>query len=140
MRARSLDIDQFAGARHGVSNGVVGIGEPVSRKPESLSEAILLSSDEHGEKAGRMLVRFAELPPDTMVWTQTGPEEFRLGRIRGDWFHDDSLSARATGIANARPAEWLDRIFGPGDTPLAVIDSFGRGGRNFQRIRNQARD
>ncbi|MGK2932233.1 MAG: GAF domain-containing protein [Solirubrobacterales bacterium] len=134
MRARDRDESQFAGARFGVGRGLVGIGDHLPEPPANLDDAVAAAGIEHGEKAGRMLSRFADLPKGTFVWTQTGDREFRLGRIIGDWAYDDSASAREVGIHHVRPTDWLDEKFDLARTPLAVIDTFARGGRNFQRI------
>lgn len=134
MRARSLDRGQFEGAAHGVAASVVGIGDRLDRPPGSLSAAILAATAEHGEKAGRMLARFAGLPDGSLVWAQTGETEFRLGALDGPWRYDDSPAARRTGIHHVRPAQWLPARFGPEAVPGAVLDAFARGGRNLQRI------
>ena len=53
----------------------------------------------------------------------------------GDTTH--SASASAVGIHHVRPALWLHRVFGPDEIPAAVVATFARGGRNFQRIHDQ---
>jgi hypothetical protein len=120
MRARELDIEAGAGAEFGVEHGVVGIG------PGS------------GPKAERMLERFAALPDGAFVWTRTTHGAFHLGRIAGPLRRDDSPAAREIGIHHVRPAEWLDRPFGPDEVPPAVAATFARGGRNFQRVHGDA--
>lgn len=134
MRARSVDAGRFAGATHAVERSLIGTGEPLSRVPADLDEAVLAAIDELGEKSGRMLARFADLPDSSLVWTQTAEDEFRLGRIAGPWRYDESLPARRTGIHQVRPARWLPERFDPGSTPAGVIEVFRRGGLNLQRI------
>ena len=119
MRARDRDSPAGAGAEHRVEHGLVGIG------------------DAHGEKAGRMLQRFAELPDDTFVWTR-GESAYFLGRIAGPWRYDDSPAAHEVGIHHVRPALWLARPFGEHEVPGAVADTFARGGRNLQRIHGES--
>ena len=133
MRARDRDLPQFDGATHGVANDLVGIGDALAVPPKTLDEAILAAADAHGDKAGRMLARFADLPDGVFVWTQTGDDEFRLGMIDGPWRYDDSKAARAVGLHHVRPATWLPGKFGTRQTPGAVVDTFARGGKNFQR-------
>jgi hypothetical protein len=120
MRARDRDLPLGAGARFGVARGVVGIGETP------------------GEKGARMLHRFAGLEEGAFVWTRTGEDEYRLGRIAGPWRHDDSEAAREVGIHHVRPADWLDRPFTAAEIPEAVAATFARGGRNFQRTHSEA--
>jgi hypothetical protein len=116
MRARDRDAPAFAGAEHGVDSGLVGIGAG------------------QGAKADRMLRRFAELPDGTLVWTRTGEGRYALGRIDGPLRYDDGAAARAVGIDHVRPVRWLSRSFGPDEVPVAVAETFARGGRNLQRI------
>jgi hypothetical protein len=115
MRARDLDVPAGAGARFGVENGRVGIGTG------------------QGDKAERMLRRFAGLPEGTFVWTRTEDGFYWLGRIAGPCRYDDSPSAREVGIHHVRRTRWLDRPFGEDEVPPAVAATFARGGRNLQR-------
>ena len=119
MRPRDRDAPQGAGAEFGLEHSLVGIG------------------DVRGAKGERMLRRFADLPDGSLVWTRASDGSYRLGRIAGACRHDDSPAARAVGIHNVRPATWLDRPFGDDEVPTAVIDTFARGGRNFQRTHDE---
>jgi hypothetical protein len=115
MRARERDdVPAGAGAEFGLRAGVVGIGP------------------------GRGLERFAALPGGTFVWTRDTAGLFHLGRISGPLRRDDSGPARAVGIEHVRPAAWLDRPFGEPEVPPGVAATFARGGRNFQRTRDEA--
>lgn len=137
MRARDRDLDQFEGSRFGVESGLVGTGDRLESVPADLDEALMAATTQHGLKSGRMLERFAGLPEDVFVWTQTGPDEYRLGKIRGSWRYEDSAAARKAGIHHVRPAEWLERSFPASEIPDAVADTFARGGRNFQRTNDE---
>lgn len=134
MRARSVDEDEFDGASAGVARGIAGIGEPLGQPPANEDEAVLMTREEHGEKAGRMLDRFISLPSGTLVWTRTADDEFRLGSLTGCWRYVDPRGR--FGISNVRPADWLERTFDIAATPAGVVHTFDRGGRNFQRIRD----
>lgn len=134
MRARDRDLPPGAGADHGVRHGIVGTGDVLQPAPGSLEAAIAAAADRHGEKAGRMLRRFAGLPDGVFVWTRTSEGAHRLGRIAGPWTYDDSPAAAAVGIHHVRPARWLERTFDDDEVPAAVAATFGRGGRNLQRI------
>jgi len=137
MRPRDRETGPFDGARHGVARGLVGIGFAIEPPPATLDEAIIAVHARHGAKAGRMLASFAEKSPEGYVWTRTGEDEFRLGRICGPWRYDDSPEARATGIRHVRAAEWLPEPFGTAETPAAVVETFARGGRNFQQTHDE---
>jgi hypothetical protein len=119
MRARDRDVAAGVGALHGVAHGLVGIGDV-------------------GERAGRMVRRFADLPEGTFVWTRVPDGSYRLGRIAGPWRYDDSPSAGAVGIHHVRSARWVDRPFSEDDVPTAVAETFARGGGNLQRIHSVA--
>jgi len=135
MRARDRDdVPAGAGATSAVERGLVGIGDALSAVPASLGDAVLAATREHGEKAGRMLLRFAELAAGDFVWTRTADGAYRLGRISGPWRYDDTDAARRVGIHYVRDAEWDPRPFAEDEVPPAVAATFARGGRNLQRI------
>lgn len=119
MRARDLDVPPGAGAEYGLTHDVVGIGPG------------------RGDKAARMLHRFAMLPDGVFVWTRDRAGRFHLGRLAGEMREDGSADARAVGITHVRPAEWLDRSFDETQVPAAVTRTFARGGRNLQRTHDE---
>jgi predicted Mrr-cat superfamily restriction endonuclease len=90
----------------------------------------------YGEKAGRMLRHFADLPNGTLVWTRTSDGMYHLGRATGPYRYDASPAADSVGIHHTRPARWLQRAFAEHEIPAAVADAFARGGRNLQRTRD----
>ena len=137
MRARTLDLPAGSGAEPAVERGLVGIGEPLPAAPRALDEAVAALGDRFGQKAARLLEAFAGVPDGAFVWTRTGDGRFRLGRLDGPWRYDSSADARRTGIAHVRPADWLERPFGPDEVPGAVAATFARGGRNFQRTHGE---
>ena len=115
MRARDLEVPAGAGAEYGVAAGVVGIGPG------------------RGEKAARMLHRFATLPAGAFVWTRDRAGIYHLGRIAGDLREDRSPGALAVGIVYVRDTEWIARGFPESEVPTAMARTFARGGRNLQR-------
>jgi hypothetical protein len=135
MRPRDRDAH---GADLGVERGLVGIGDVLASVPDSLEEAVAAATRAHGEKASRMLRRFAALPDGVLVWTRDSGGGYWLGRIEGPWRYDDSRAAHATGIHHVRPARWRPGPFGEPDVPAAVAATFARGGRNLQRIDDRA--
>lgn len=115
MRARGLDLPAGAGAEYGIAHSLVGIGAG------------------RGEKAARMVHRFATLPDGVFVWTRDRRGAYHLGRISGPLHEDRSAEAARVGLRHVRPAEWLGRAFRGDEVPVAVARTFARGGRNFQR-------
>jgi hypothetical protein len=137
MRARDRDAPPGAGAQHGIEQRLVGIGDVLGAPPATFDDAVAAAASAHGDKAGRMLRGFAELPDGTFVWTRAADGLYRLGRIAGPWRYDDSAAAREVGIHHVRPATWLERPYGDDEVPAAVAATFARGGRNLQRIRDE---
>jgi hypothetical protein len=135
MRARAIDAPPEAGAAFGLEHGLVGTGDALEPVPSTLDGAVEAASARYGDKAARMLRRFADLPGGSFVWTKADGF-FHLGRISGPWRFEDSRAAREVGIHHVRPATWLDRPFSEDEAPAAVVQTFARGGRNFQRIRD----
>src|SRR5438067_2505472 len=138
MRARAVDVSAGAGAEYGVEHGLVGMGDALPAAPATLDEAITGARRAHGDKAARMLRRFADLPEGTLVWTRDRAGAYHLGRIAGPWRYDDSPAARAVGIHQVRPAHWLDRPFGEDEVPAGIAETLARGGRNLQRMHGAA--
>ena len=130
MRARDRDLPPGAGAEFGLANGLVGIGDQLPGTPPTLQEAVLAAHEVHGAKAARMLAGFAAVPDGSLVWTRDAQDAYRLGRIDGPWRYVE----HETGIVHVRPTYWLPE---PQDPPPAVVATFARGGRNFQRIRDE---
>lgn len=136
MRARSIEAGRYTGARLAVTHGRVGIGEPLSSEPESLEDAVRALAAGYSEKSGRMLRRFAAVPPGALIWTRTGDDVFHLGSGLSPWYYEPDEGDRS-GICQVRNLTWIDRAFDSGSVPSRVIFAFDRGGRNFQRIRDQ---
>ncbi len=138
MVSRTRPTRRGEGADFAIAHGLVGIGEPVDPPPRTLAEAVLAVTEQHGEKAGRIVQRFAGVPDGVFVWTCQSDGRFRLGRIAGPWRYDDSAPARAVGIHHVRPAAWAGRPLPADAVPAGVRQTFKRGGRNFQRTHDRA--
>jgi hypothetical protein len=119
MRARDIEITRGAGAEYGLARAVVGIGPGA------------------GDRAARMLHRFAQVPEGAFVWTRDQGGGYHLGRITGELREDRSEGARAVGIVHVRDAVWLPRVFDEAEVPAGVAYTFARGGRNFQRTHDE---
>jgi hypothetical protein len=115
MRSRELELPPGQGAEYGLERGLVGIGPG------------------RGEKAARMLHRFAALPEGVFVWTRDRAGGYHLGQLAGPLREDRSAGARRVGLTHVRAANWLDRAFSENEVPAAVARTFSRGGRNFQQ-------
>lgn len=138
MRARDRpDVPPGAGAAFGLEHGLVGTGDALDQVPDTVDEAVAAAQDRHGDKAGRLLRRFADHPAGAFVWTQDADGGLHLGRITGPWRYDDSPAARAVGIHHVRPTEWLPGPIPEHDVPAAVSHTFGRGGLNLQRTHDE---
>ena len=141
MRAREIDAGPYEGAAPALERGLVGIGDALEPAPESIEEAVELATVTLSPKQGRMLERFASLPRGTLVWTRAGKDDFRLGRITGDWRYADDTGARTTGIRHVRTARVGAGHDASGRSPAAVAVTFDRGGREppaHQRCRCRA--
>lgn len=139
MRARDRpEVPAGAGAAFGLAHGLVGTGDALDRVPDTIDEAVAAARDRHGDKAGRLLRRFADHPDGAYVWTQDADGGLHLGRITGPWHYDDSPDARAVGIHHVRATDWLPDPVPEDDVPTAVAHTFGRGGLNFQRTHDEA--
>jgi hypothetical protein len=130
MRARDRDVP---GADLGLGRGLVAIGGTLADPGLGLEAAIAATAAAGGAKAGRMLRRFAELPDGTFVWTRDEGGGHHLGRISGPWRYDAS-AAQEAGLGHVRPTDWHPRVLAEADVPVAVAETFARGGRNLQRI------
>jgi hypothetical protein len=119
MRARDRDSPPGEGAEICVQHGVVGIGAA------------------NDERSARRLHRFAEVHDGAFVWTRTRDGAYRLGRLAGP-LGDAGAAAEAAGLPHVRPTTWLEHRFGDDEVPPGVAATFARGGRNFQRIHDEA--
>jgi hypothetical protein len=137
MAARDVDLPRGTGAAYGVERGLVGIGGLLVPAPATLGDALVAMTEAHGTKAARGLLRFAELPAATLMWTRTPDGAFRLGRIDGPWRYDDDPAARRVGLPHVRAAAWHPRSFTAAEVPAAVAATFARGGRNLQRTHDE---
>lgn len=83
-----------------------------------------------------MRARDREASRRALIWTRTVDGRYAVGCISGPWRYDDSPAACRVGIHHVRPARWGPRLLSPEEVPVAVVETFARGGRNFQRIRS----
>lgn len=132
MRSRDDEVDLTLAVARAVDLGLVGVGGRLARPPVTLEDALAATYDEHGERPAARLRRFAAVEVGAQVWTRDEDGLFRVGEVTGEWRYDPSAEAWAADLVHVRPCAWA----APADVvPGAVLATFARGGRNFQRVR-----
>lgn len=134
MRSRDDSIRPGLAVERALCLGVCGVGGRLDDRPESLDTALVAVDARHGERMARRLERFAAAPEGAFVWTREVDGVFRLGRISGPWRYDASPGAHACDLMHVRPCDWLAEPVAAQLVPVGVLQTFARGGRNWQRI------
>jgi hypothetical protein len=116
MRSRHDDVDVAATIERALRLGLCGFGEPAN-----------------DARRGRRVERFAEVDDGSFVWTRDTDGLYWLGRIIGPYFYDGSDDAAGVDLVHVRECRWLPTPLLEPAVPAAVIATFRRGGRNFQR-------
>jgi hypothetical protein len=129
--SRLDDVDRWAAVEWALGAGVCGVGGRLDRVPADLDDAVERVATAWDRRVADRLRRFAEVPDGAQVWTRTVDGLFHVGELSGPWRYDASAEAFAHDLAHVRPCDWSAD---PADPPPAVLASFARGGRNFQRI------
>ncbi|MGE2724507.1 GAF domain-containing protein [Mycolicibacterium pulveris] len=114
MRSRGDDFDVEAAIERALASGVVGFGEAGA-----------------DDRLQRRVERFAGVDDGAFVWTRDADGLYWLGRIDGPYFYDKT--GAAVDLVHVRPCRWLSRPLPESAVPDAVVATFARGGRNFQR-------
>ncbi|MBB5787773.1 GAF domain-containing protein [Jiangella mangrovi] len=140
LRSRRPDVPDGAGVERALAAGVCGLGGelPPSSAPGSVLAAAAALERVDGERAARRLLRFAAVPDGAFAWTRDVDGAYLLGRLDGPYRYDASAPARAADLVHVRPCRWLPAPVDAARVPAAVVATFGRGGRNLQRIRDAA--
>src|SRR3954453_11838559 len=125
MRSRSDDLGLGATVDRARRLGLCGFGQRVRNRGEA-------------ERLPRRVGRFAEVEDGSFVWTREPDGPYWLGRIHEAYFYDDDQTPAALDLFRVRPCRWLPQPVLESDVPAAVIATFERGGRNFQRTRSGA--
>lgn len=132
MRSRSDIIPPYAGVERGLAHGLCGIGGRLDAVPGDLAEALALTEARYGDRAAARLRRWHDVPVGSTVWTRDEAGEFHVGTVTGSWTYDGSPEAELVDLVHVRSCTW--RAVPDDDVPEAVVETFARGGRNFQRI------
>lgn len=129
MRSRLDEVAPHAGVERGLRLGLCGIGGRLDPPPHDWAEALARTEASYGERAAARLGRFAAVPDGETVWTRDAAGHFHRGMLRGPWRYDASAPAHAADLVHVRACGWVED-----EPPPAVLATFARGGRNFQRI------
>lgn len=135
MRSRDDAVDHAAAVSWALAHGVVAVGGRLGETPQSLSQAVTAVEREHGSRVGDRLERFAIVPVGSTMWTRHPDGDLWVGVVTGPWLFDEATDAAAFDLQHTRPCEWSDEPVPMDRVPDAVLETFARGGRNFQRIR-----
>lgn len=113
LRSRRDDVDPAATLARALRLGLCGFGSDATE---------------------RRVERFAAVEDGALVWTRDADGLFWLGRLGGPVRYDDTAEAVAVDLIHVRPCTWCARPVTESTAPPAVVATFRRGGRNFQRI------
>lgn len=135
MRSRDDAVPRGAGPERALTLGVCGIGGRLHPAPDSLEDALTKADAQAGIRLAWRIERFAKAPVGAFVWTKDVDGLTYLGRIIGPWTYDADPAADAVDLVHVRACRWLPEPVADAVVPADVQASFGRGGRNWQRIR-----
>ena len=115
-----------------LSQGVVGIGWGVDKKPKSKEEYLKLGEKKYGDlswrKASNIVLSLMQI--DDLVWFRDFSGTYYLARVRGDWKYKDAPENQQADLFNVRDAE----IYKVGTSVAGrIINSF-RASATVQRI------
>ena len=110
------------------------MGGRLPREPRDLGDALGLLSEAYDDRVARRVERFAAVPVGSHVWTRDLDGRYRRGEVTGPWRYDGDPAAVAADLVHVRAARWDAESLDEHLTPAAVVATFARGGRNFQRI------
>jgi hypothetical protein len=133
MRSRRDDLDPQAALDRALMLSRCGFGGVLTPAPADLDAAVTLAAEQHDDRLARRIERFAAVEAGSFVWTRDGDGLFLLGRIDGPYRYDSAAEAAAVDLVHVRACRWVDTPLSEPAVPPAVVATFGRGGRNFQR-------
>lgn len=135
MRSRDDSVPDGAGPERALTLGLCGIGGRLHPAPRSLEDALAKADAQSGIRLAWRIERFAKAPIGSFVWTRDVDGLTYLGRLVGPWTYDTDDEADAVDLVHARACDWLAEPIADAVVPADVKATFGRGGRNWQRIR-----
>ena len=134
MRSRIDAVDAEDAVERALDLGVVGVGGRLVSPPVDLADALTRVADEHDERTAARLERFTRVPDGATVWTRHPDGRYLAGEVLGPWRYDGTDAAWEVDLTHVRPCAWAEPVV-EHRTPPAVVATYRRGGRNFQRIR-----
>lgn len=132
---RSPSADDGSAVDWAIAAGVVGLDGALGARVDDFDEMLAVANHELDERTTRRILRFAQTPTGSLVWTYDSSGGLHLGRLHGDWRYDPGDVARRLGLPHQRACDWANGPVPYALVPVSVIEAFARGGRNWQRIR-----
>lgn len=134
MRSRIPEVDPDLAVERALATGVCGVGGRLRSTPRDAAEAVARTADEHDERTARRLERFQAVPVGSVVWTRDPSGFYVAGTLTGPWRYDADPAAYDADLVHVRDCAWQEPL-PEHRAPPAVVATYRRGGRNFQRIR-----
>ena len=134
MRSRLPGVPPYAGVERAFTLNVCGIGGRLAEPPADFAEALVRTEEEYDERTALRLRHWQGVPIGSTVWTRDVHCSLFRGTITGPWRYDASPEAFDADLVHVRDCTW-ERV-PTREVSAAVIETFGRGGKNFQRIRS----
>lgn len=138
MRPWDDAVDASAAVERALDEGLCGLGGRLEPAPATLDDALALAQAQHDDRLARRIGRFAHAPDGALVWTRDGDGLLWLGSLVGPWRYDASAAAARVDLVHVRPCRWLPSPVTDARVPAGVHATFARGGRNWQRIHDDA--
>lgn len=135
MRSRSEEVPDDAAVERALRLGLCGLGGRLDPVPETVDGAAAAAALLHDRRLADRVMRFAEAPIGSYVWTKDVDGALWLGRLTGEWRYDGRAGAHAVDLVHVRACDWLSTPVPDAVAPAAVHVAFRRGGRNWQGIR-----
>lgn len=128
-------VDDGSAAEWAIAAGVVGLDGAVRSTADHIDDTLAMVDLELDERTARRIRRFLLAPSGSLVWTQDRSGGLHLGRLgSGQRYSRDSAMLRL-GLLHQRDCEWAAGPVPVALVPSPVIETFERGGRNWQQIR-----
>ena len=132
---RTLQVDDGTAAEWAIAAGVVGLDGAVRSPADDLQDVLAMVDLELDERTARRIRRFTLAPAGSLVWTRDRSGGLHLGRLGGGQRYARDTVARRMGLPHQRDCDWAAGPVPVELVPAAVVETFARGGRNWQQIR-----